>query len=243
MFLIASRLLGLASGSAVVIAISATGACAQTPSPLANWQFSVGELLRPLMGPEPTWATYIGGGGALQPVFEGSNHYYVQPAPILEVHYLDRAFLSVGEGVGVNILRGKLYRAGIAVAYDLGRNQRDDPRLRGLGNIGPAPEPKLFADFALLPLIVDLDIRHGIAGHGGLIGDVGAHVPVPLASNLFVFPGLSFTFADQHYMQSYFRVSPSQAAESGLLSAPSLFIVRSTTAYALIWINRECLFS
>ena len=194
--------------------IQSRPAPAQTPAPLANWQYSVGDLLEPLMGPQPTWRAYVGVGLAAQPVYEGSQRYHALPAPIVDAHYKDLAFLSVGEGIGVNLLRGKLYRAGVALTYDLGRDQHAATRLKGLGTIGVAPEVKLFADVALLPVILDFDLRRAIGGTDGYIGDIGMHVPIPLASNLFLFAGPSVTFADSRYMQSYFGVSAAQAVNS-----------------------------
>lgn len=194
--------------------IQSRPAPAQTPAPLANWQYSVGDLLEPLMGPQPTWRAYVGAGLAAQPVYEGSQRYHALPAPIVDAHYKDLAFLSVGEGIGVNLLRGKLYRAGVALTYDLGRDQHAATRLKGLGTIGVAPEVKLFADVALLPVILDFDLRRAIGGTDGYIGDIGMHVPIPLASNVFLFAGPSVTFADGRYMQSYFGVSAAQAVNS-----------------------------
>jgi outer membrane scaffolding protein for murein synthesis (MipA/OmpV family) len=186
----------------------------QTPAPLANWQYSVGDLLEPLMGPQPKWRVYAGGGVAAQPVYEGSQRYHALPAPIVDAHYRDLAFLSVGEGLGVNLLRGSLYRAGVALTYDLGRDQHAATRLKGLGTIGVAPEVKLFADVAVLPFVFDFDLRRAIGGTDGYIGDLGMHVPIPLASNFFLFAGPSVTFADGRYMQSYFGVSAAQAVNS-----------------------------
>ena len=194
--------------------VQSAPALSQTPAPLANWQYSVGDLLEPLLGRQPTWRGYVGGGVALQPVYEGSQRYYAQPAPIIDVRYRNLAFLSMGEGLGVNLLRGRFYRAGVAVTYDLGRDQHVATRLKGLGTIGVAPEVKLFADVALLPFVFDFDLRRAIGGHDGYIGDIGMHVPIPLASNVFLFAGPSVTFADGQYMQSYFGVSPAQAVNS-----------------------------
>ncbi|HWG80976.1 MAG TPA: MipA/OmpV family protein [Stellaceae bacterium] len=194
--------------------MQARPALSQTPAPLANWQYSVGDLLEPLMGPQPTWRGYAGAGVAFQPVYEGSQRYHALPAPIVDIRYKDLAFLSVGEGVGVNLLRGSFYRAGVALTYDLGRDQHAATRLKGLGTIGVAPEAKLFADFAVLPFIFDIDLRRAIGGTDGYIGDIGMHVPIPLASNVFLFAGPSVTFASGRYMQSYFGVSSAQAVNS-----------------------------
>lgn len=189
-------------------------ALAQTPDPLANWQYSVGEVLAPLGGPVPEWRVILGGGAELQPLYEGSKRYQVLPSLDIDVRYRDIAFLSDGEGLGVNLLRGQTYRAGVALAYDLGRDHHIEHRLAGLGNVDPAPEGKLFAEYFLLPVVLTADLRKAFGGHDGIIGDLGAYVPLPLAKSFFVFTGPSITLADRRYMQSYFGVTPSQAARS-----------------------------
>lgn len=192
------------------------GALAQTPLPLANWQYSSGEVLESLRGPLPDWRITLGVGAEVQPDFPGARRYEFRPSGILDIRYRDIAFLSDGEGFGVNLLHGKGFRAGIAVSYDLGRDTHDDPRVQHLRNISPAPEPKLFAQYFLLPFVLTADLRKGIGGHEGVIGDLGAYVPLPVADRTFLFLGPSLTLASGRYMQSYFGVSPAEAAASGL---------------------------
>lgn len=193
-------------------------AAAQTPSPLANWQYSAGEVLAKLDDrPLPEWRVILGASGSVAPKYEGADTYHVTPGGIVDIRYRDIAFFSVGEGLGVNLLRGDTYRAGIAMSYDLGRNDNDDARIRGLGDIDPAPEAKLFGQVFILPVVLTADIRRGIGGHDGWIGDLGIYVPYIDSSETFVvFAGPSITLADQDYMDSYFSVSPGQAANSRL---------------------------
>src|SRR5579871_5424993 len=103
---------------------------AQTPSPLADWQYSSGEVLRSLSDePVPEWRETFGGGVSTQPAFVGAKGLKVMPSVVADVRYEDIAFASDGEGIGVNLLHGEGYRAGIAMSYDLGRNTHDDPHL------------------------------------------------------------------------------------------------------------------
>jgi len=193
-------------------------AAAQTPSPLANWQYSAGEVLAKLDDePLPEWRVTLGASGSVAPKYEGADNYHVVPGGIVDIRYRDIAFLSVGEGLGVNLLRGDTYRAGVAVSYDLGRNDNDDFRIRGLGDVDPAPEAKLFAQVFILPVVLAADLRRGIGGHDGWIGDLGMYIPYADSSETFlIFAGPSITLADQDYMDSYFSVSPGQAANSRL---------------------------
>src|SRR6185312_140681 len=208
----AAARLGACLGAALCLAVAPVAA--QTPSPLANWQYSVGEVLVKFGGPLPDWRVTVGAGAEMAPIYEGSKRYDATPSAVIDVRYKDIAFLSDGEGLGVNVLRGRTYRAGVAIGYDLGRDHHVQHRLTGTGNVGVAPEAKLFAEYFLLPFVYRIDIRRGLGGHDGVIGDLGMYVPLPLAKNAYLFTGPSITFADTRYMRAYFGISPAQASRS-----------------------------
>ena len=167
-------------------------------------------------GPLPDWRVTLGATGFVAPVYEGADSYRVLPGGLVDIRYRDIAFFSVGEGLGVNLLRGDTYRAGLALSYDLGRDDNDDARIRGLGDVDPAPEAKLFAQAFILPVVLAADIRRGIGGHDGWIGDFGLYLPLGGGDEFVAFAGPSVTLADQDYMDAYFSVSSGQAANSRL---------------------------
>lgn len=194
---------------------------AQTPSPLQEWQYSGGIVLEKLFeGTVPEWRGVVGVSGSAQPLYDGARPYRVMPGPAIDIRYRDIAFASVGSGIGVNILRGPNYRAGIAVTYDMGRRVSDYPsHLNGLGNISPAPVIKLFASYAIsksFPLVIRTDVRRIIGGSDGFVADVGTYLPLPGSSRKFVmFAGPSVTFGGGDYMQNTFGVTPLQSVRSG----------------------------
>jgi outer membrane scaffolding protein for murein synthesis (MipA/OmpV family) len=198
-----------------------TAARAQTPSPLQEWQYPGGIMLRKLFDVHlPTWQFVLGAGTAFKPIYDGSRTYKVEAGPAIDIRYSDIAFASSGEGIGVNVLRGANYRAGIALAYDMGRLVSQNPsRLRGLGDIEPAPVVKLFAAYTVskaFPLVVRADIRRLVGGANGWVGDVGAYMPLPGSSRrLAMFAGPSITFGAGGYMQHEFGVDAVQALRSG----------------------------
>src|SRR5690348_11193168 len=100
------RRIGLAAW-VLLLVTAAAGAHAQTPSPTQEWQYSSGVLLQKMYEPErPTWQTVLGAGVDVQPLYPGARPYHVMPAPVFDIRYRDLAFLSVGAGLGVNVLRG-----------------------------------------------------------------------------------------------------------------------------------------
>ena len=137
----------------------ARNASAQTPSPLQEWQYSGGVILARLFEPNlPEWRVVLGAAADSQPVYAGAAAFRVQGGPVINIQYRDIAFLSTGDGLGVNFLRGDHFRVGAAIAYDLGRRERDDYNtLRGMGDISAAPVAKVFATYVLskkFPLIL-----------------------------------------------------------------------------------------
>ncbi len=209
---------GLIAGLAAMLV--AHTARAQTPSPLAEWQYSSGIQLQRLFEPTiPQWQVELGLGAQYAPVFDGLSRYQAQPGPAIDIRYKDIAFASSGEGVGVNLFSFRHVRFGAAVTYDLGRSPHlDGADLSGLGTIHPAPEIKIFAGYALakaFPLVIRVDARKQIGATNGYIGDAGAYLPMPGSSQVFAwFVGPTVTLADSRYMNAYFGISQEQAAHT-----------------------------
>jgi outer membrane scaffolding protein for murein synthesis (MipA/OmpV family) len=207
--------------AAILLAGSLQTAKAQTPSPLQEWQYSGGIILARLFGPDlPQFRTFLGLASEVQPVYDGARAYRLEGGPVINIHYRDVAFVSTGEGIGYNFLRGDHYQVGIAVAYDLGRKEKDDlASLHGMGNIDAAPVGKIFGTWVLskrFPMILRVDARQFIGGAQGAVGDASVYVPLPGSSRTFVmFAGPSITLATHHYLQTLYGVTPQQSLASG----------------------------
>ena len=206
---------------ALLLAAAAHPAAAQTPGPLAEWQYSAGvPLMKLFMDEIPTWQVSLGAAASLRPRYDGAADYRVLFGPSIDIRYRDSFFASTGEGLGWNALRGQNWRAGIAMSYNLGRREKDDSQnLSGMGRIDWAPEAKLFAEYAVskaFPLVFRVDARRSLGGSDGWIGDIGLYLPMPGSSETFFwFAGPNVTLADSRYMQTWFGVSPQQAARTG----------------------------
>lgn len=115
----ATSLVAVAIGGVAVLPDSAS---AQTPSPLGEWQYSVGIPLQKMWQPNiPDWQVRVGAATSFQPRYEGSDRYHLMAGPSIDVRYKDLFFLSSGEGLGVNFAQGENWRASLAAVYDLGR--------------------------------------------------------------------------------------------------------------------------
>ena len=196
-------------------------ALAQTPSPLQEWQYSGGVILARLFEPDlPKFRTVLGLASEVQPIYNGAAAYRVEGGPVINIFYRDVAFISTGDGIGYNLLRGDHYQLGLAMAYDLGRKVKEDySNLHGMGNIGPAPVAKVFGAVVLsrkFPLILRGDVRQFIGGAEGAVTDLGVYSPLPGSSKTFImFAGPSITLATRHYLQTEYGVTPAQALASG----------------------------
>jgi outer membrane scaffolding protein for murein synthesis (MipA/OmpV family) len=191
---------------------------AQTPSPLAEWQYSSGIQLQRLFEPTiPTWQVELGLGTQFGPVADGLGRYKVQGGPAIDIRYKDIFFLSTGEGLGANLFSFRHISVGGAITYDLGRSPHVDGKvLTGMGNIHITPEVKIFATTVLtesFPLTLRVDARKQLGASFGYVGDIGAYMPMPGSSAKFSwFLGPTVTLASTQYMNTYFGVSHTQAA-------------------------------
>jgi outer membrane scaffolding protein for murein synthesis (MipA/OmpV family) len=196
-------------------------ASAQTPSPLQEWQYSGGIILARLFQPDlPKYRTIVGLASELQPAYDGSRAYRVEGGPDFNFYYRDKFFVSTGDGVGYNVVRGDHFQIGVAMGYDLGRKvSQDYANLHGMGDVRAAPLGKLYGTWVLsrrFPLILRADVRQFIGGAQGAIGDIAVYTPLPGSSKTFVmFAGPSVTLATSHYMQVLYGVTPQQSAASG----------------------------
>ena len=196
------------------------GARAQTPSPMAEWQYSSGIQLQRLLEPSiPTWEVQVGLSAQAAPIADGLGRYSVMPGPAVDIRYKDEAFASTGEGIGVNVLSFSHFRVGVALTYDMGREMHDDGKaLNGLGNINPTPEAKIFASYTLaeaFPLTLRVNIRRQLGASNGWVGDAGAYLPMPGSCEKFAwFAGPTVTFGDKRYMREYFGVTTAQANDT-----------------------------
>lgn len=209
-------------GFGVVAALGALvagtgGAKAQTPSPMAEWQFSAGVPLRPSFeDTTPEWQIEVGAASSVQPLYAGAAKYRLQPGPDIDVRYKDLAFFSVGEGLGVNLFQDKTYRVGVALGFDQGREADSATRLRGTGDIGLAPVPKLFAEYVFFPVVLRADVRRALGGVDGWAADLSAYMPVYGTKSFFVFAGPTVAFVDDTYNRHEFGISATQHLRSGL---------------------------
>ncbi len=178
------------------------------------------------------WDLTVGAALAVSPNFLGSKDTSLKAAPIIEVHYKDRFFLSPLGGAGVNLLKAGNFRAGPLLALDVGRREsgkslfqiagKRDVSLVGLGQVKASPAAGGFAEYRLEHFAANVRITQSFAGDKGLIANMGAQYSTPIAvvtsSNkppIFTI-GPKATLVDKKYNNAYFGVDDNQSIRSGL---------------------------
>jgi len=188
---------------------------------MQEWQYSGGITLENLFAPKmPKWDVIAGIAASVKPIYSGASQYSVSGGPVINIRYRNRAFLSTGEGLGVNVFEGKQYRVSVAVGLDLGRQMEwHYSTLHGLGDIPRAPFFKLAGTYILskrFPMLVRADVRKIAGGAAGVVGDLNFYTPLPGSSQSFVmFAGPSVTLADRKHLQTVYGVSERQSLQSG----------------------------
>jgi len=190
------------AGAGLILAATSTSAGAETP-----------------VGSQPggsDWNFVLGGGAAVRPSYEGSDKFSVSPLPFVAINWKDRVFLDMGQGLGVNVIRTSNLRLGVSVGYAPGRYQSDDDHLKGLGAVDAAARGHVFGSYSFGMLQFGVDVSKDFGGSQGVLVRPDVSVKVPLSETWTLSSGVSATWANDDYMQTFFGVSSSQSRKSGL---------------------------
>jgi MipA family protein len=163
------------------------------------------------------WNVTLGAGVAGRPDYPGASGYRAEPIPLVLISYRDLFFLGP-LGLGMNAINWNGFRAGPVLGYEGGRNQSDDSRLDGLGDIQPSATAGLFAGYHDGPFAISATARQAIIHtSNGLDGLVWLDYRAAIVSHsLSLAIGPDVEFADSQYDRTWFGVTPGQSALSGL---------------------------
>ncbi|HTY50898.1 MAG TPA: MipA/OmpV family protein [Steroidobacteraceae bacterium] len=163
------------------------------------------------------WNATLGIGLAAVPRYPGASDDRARLIPLISVSYDNLVFLSP-LGLAIRAIHADGFFAGPVIGYEGSRHQSDDPYLAGLGDIPASLTAGAFAGYAAGPWRLLITARqavtHSMNGLEGL-AELEYHaelVPHQLTLNL----GPEVSFADGQYNRTWFGVSLSQSADSGL---------------------------
>lgn len=172
-----------------------------------------------LAAPQPDkkdWQFEVGGGMMYGAKYDGSNNYETKLLPFASAEYKDGLFFaSIWDGIGSYPIRGENYKLGGSVGSSHGRKESDDAKnLRGMGDIDTEVTVDIKGEYMMGPVQISGDVTSG-ADHYGTTAKLELGTMLPINEQLMVMGSVGPTWADDKHMQSYFGVSPNQAARSG----------------------------
>ena len=161
------------------------------------------------------WALSIGMIVGISPDYEGSDDYDFGNGPQLAGSWRDILFFK-GKTFGVNLIREKNLKAGPILSWSGGRDEDDNDKLEGLGDVDGSIEAGGFVSYRMKPLRFKLEARQDVnSGHEGALVELSAGTSLPFKKPR-VFVALGTTWASDDYMESFFGISAKQSANSGL---------------------------
>lgn len=159
----------------------------------------------------------VGALGLHSPRYPGAEEVRWRVWPSFAAYSATGWFVTVANGVGWNFCNGKTIDCGVRLTYDLGRDENDSPRLKGMGDIKPRLEAGGFFNYDLTRnLTVKTSLRYGSGRDSeGLLLDTALNFGFPIIEGTFGVVGVSTTYANESYMRSYFGVNAAQSLNSG----------------------------
>jgi len=161
------------------------------------------------------WALSIGMIVGISPDYEGSDDYDFGNGPQLAGSWRDILFFK-GKTIGANLVRKKNLKAGPILSWSGGRDEDDNDKLEGLGDVDGSIEAGGFVSYRKKTYRFKLEARQDVnSGHEGALVELSAGTVLPFKKPL-VSVALGTTWASDDYMESFFGVSAKQSADSGL---------------------------
>lgn len=155
------------------------------------------------------------GGGALQvPDYEGSNDYKTQLFPMIDFRLGDAILFQTNQ---VKLVATDWpLRMGAIARLDLGRSQDANPAVAEINKVGTAIEVGGFAEGIVDNWVMQIELRQDIlSGHKGLIAKATLGRLFELGERWRVIAAGRMNWANNRYTDSFFEITPAEAAASG----------------------------
>lgn len=151
------------------------------------------------------------------PTYAGSENRRVRAFPAFDYQWANGWFAGFSNGIGYNFSDAPRLQYGLRLTADLGRKERRDAALRGMGDIDATATAGAFFNYVLpAGVFLTSSLRHGSGNHrDGTVLDLGAGHSLALPRPWRLGVGVAATLVNAAYMQSHFGVTPTQAAASG----------------------------
>lgn len=163
------------------------------------------------------WTVTVGVGPQFIPEFPGSKDLQLAPLPVLGLRRTGDPikFSAPGDAKGPPIVSGNGFELGPAFNITPKRKQKDVGA--PVGNVKTTIEAGAFAQYFIGDNFrVRAEALHGLGGHDGWTGSVGADLIARDKDTYIFWIGPRLRFSDSKYNRAYFGVTPAAALASGL---------------------------
>lgn len=168
-----------------------------------------------------SWRYQLGFGAVAVPDYEGSGDYEAAPLPVARAQKGHQYGQLFGLKLTSNLIPHPNFRAGLVANYRGERDDVDNSQVDALSDVDAAVElgAQVGYDHYLESGVIGVELEwvYDVAdGHGGWLLTPAIHYRRPLGDRWGFSLGVSTTYASDDYMDTYFSISPSDSAASGL---------------------------
>ena len=167
---------------------------------------------------DPAYVSLDAGGGlAAFPKFPGAGAERIWPLPAIDAHY-GPLFLDTlhGRGLGLTFLDHRSFHLGTSLWFRNSRTHHDGATVANLPDINRAAKLAMFASVTPGPYALGATFSRDLGGSNGWTLDTNAAWRFSPGSRTHASLGMSATFASRRFMDTWFGVTSSQSAASGL---------------------------
>lgn len=178
--------------------------------------------------PESQWTYSVGLGMAITPSYLGDDKPRLLLFPNFSAAYGDRFSFSLLEGASYNLIKTHAWRMGPVLKTNIGRFEDgslpssvagNTSDLRGLGDVDATIEPGVFMEYARYSVATRLEVRQGIGGHKGMIGELKSEFRSTLrlrAKTIYYALGPEIRMAGSNFNNAFFGIDAQQALDTDL---------------------------
>ncbi len=164
------------------------------------------------------WIVTVGARVSANPPYEGAGHDVLAPSPMFSLRRADSIyrFTPPDDSSSIALLANRYIDFGPVLRFRYARG--DSGELTGLDKVHWAAEPGAFVN--LWPtnwLRGRVEARRGVIGDSGWVGDAGVDL-IHTGSRWEASVGPRIGYGDTSYMDTYFQVTPEEAARSPLIN-------------------------
>jgi outer membrane protein len=177
----------------------------------------------------PKRSVTLGGSAIVKPKYEGSDEFEVIPIPLIVPRFSDtpednpsvfkrfrqRVKFRGLDDIRVRVLGGERLQVGAVTGYITDRDQSDGDLLRAWGDVEGGLVLGAYSGFRLGAIEFDAAILEKVTGdESGFEMRFGVETTQQVTTRTTVVARVGTTFGSEEYMQTYFGVTPAQAARS-----------------------------